>query len=71
MNHKMNKLKKNDIVRFLSEFADGVNEFDYILIEDPDGDRVKVMPLNTNMDFPPVQVVKTDWLLKIEEGKTD
>lgn len=67
----MTKLKKKDIVRFLPEFADGVDEFDYILIEDPDGDRVKVMPLNTNMEFPPVQVVKTDWLLKKEEGKTD
>jgi hypothetical protein len=57
-----NPFKKNDIVRFLPEFEDGESEFDYILIEDPDGDRVKVMPVNTGLEFPPIQVVNVNWL---------
>jgi hypothetical protein len=58
-------LKKGNIVRFLPEFEDGKEEFNYVLLEDPDGGRVKVMPVNSGLEFPPVQVVKTDWLKKI------
>jgi len=63
----MKSYKKGNIVRFLPEFQDGPGEINYILMEDPDGDRVKVMPLNTGMEFPPVQVVKTAWLVKIDK----
>jgi len=31
----MDQLKKSDIVRFLPEYQDGENEFDYVLIEEP------------------------------------
>lgn len=58
----MDVFKKNDIVRFLPEYEDGENEFDYILIEEPDGGRVKVMPLNSGLEIPPVYVVETNWL---------
>ena len=34
---KIGKLKKSDIVRFIPEYEDGEQEFDYVLIEDPDG----------------------------------
>ena len=61
------RLKKNGIVRFIPEFEDGEIEFDYILIEDPEGDRVKVMPLNTGLEFPPVQVVNISWLSRMKE----
>ncbi len=61
----MDRFKKNDIVRFIPEYEDGKNEFSYILIEDPDNGRVKVMPLNSNLEIPPVQVVKTEWLIRI------
>ena len=61
----MIELKKGDIVRFLPEYEDGKKEFDYVLLEDPDGERVKVMPVNSGLEFPPVQVVKTEWLKKI------
>lgn len=60
----MTTLNKGDIVRFLPEYEDGKDEFDYILVEDPDGGRVKVQPLNSGMEFPPIQVVKTEWLMK-------
>lgn len=59
----MDVFKKNDIVRFLPEYEDGENEFDYILIEEPDGGRVKVMPINTGLEFPPLSVVETNWLI--------
>ena len=61
----MIELKIGDIVRFLPEYEDGKKEFDYVLLEDPDGGRVKVMPVNSGLEFPPVQVVKTEWLKKI------
>ena len=61
----MTELKKGDIVRFLPEYEDGKKEFDYVLLEEPDGERVKVMPVNSGLEFPPVQVVKTEWLKKI------
>lgn len=60
---KIGGLKKNDIVRFIPEYEDGEHEFDYVLIEDPDGGRVKVMPINSELEFPPSQVVKTEWLV--------
>lgn len=63
----MGTFKKGDIVRFVPEYQDGEEEFDYILLEDPDGGRVKVMPINTGMEIPPVQVVKTAWLLKMSQ----
>ena len=61
----MSKFKKNDLVKFVPEYEDGGKEFIYILTEDPDGGRVKVMPFNSEMEIPPVQVVKTEWLIKI------
>jgi hypothetical protein len=60
---KIRGLKKNDIVRFIPEYEDGEQEFDYVLIEDPDGARVKVMPINSGLELPPIQVVKTEWLV--------
>lgn len=54
---------KNDIVRFIPEFEDGEQEFDYVLIEDPDGGRVKVMPINSGLEYPPIQVVNIEWLV--------
>lgn len=59
----MSNFKKGDVVHFLPEYKDGEEEFDYILIEDPDGGRVKVMPINSGLEFPPIQVVNTEWLV--------
>lgn len=61
----MDSIKKGNLVKFLPEYENGENEFVYILIEDPDGGRVKVMPFNSGMEIPSVQVVKTDCLKKI------
>jgi len=61
----METFKKGDIVRFVPEYQDKEDDFDYILVEDPDGGRVKVIAINTGIQFPPIQVVKTDWLIKL------
>lgn len=60
----MLSLKKGDIVQFLPAYKDGDFEFDYVLLEDPDGGRVKVRPIGSGLEIPPIQVVKTDWLIK-------
>jgi len=60
---KISSFRKNDIVRFIPEYEDGEQEFDYVLIEDPDEGRVKVMPINSGLEFPPSQVVNTEWLV--------
>ena len=59
--------KKNDIVRFLPEYEDGDSEFDYILIEEPDGDRVIVKPISSGLEIPPIYVAETKWL-KFKSG---
>ena len=61
----MKPLKKGDFISLLPDFKDVEKEFVYILIEDPNGGRVKVMPYNSGMEIPPVQVVKTEWLVKL------
>ena len=61
----MDSFKKGDVVRFIPQYKDGEVEFDYILLEDPDGDRVKVMPISTGLEIPPIQVVKVEWLVKM------
>jgi len=66
----MYQLKKNDIVRFLPEYEDGENEYDYILIEEPDGGRVKVKPINSGLEIPPIYVVETKWL-KLKSAPSD
>ncbi|MCU0473676.1 MAG: hypothetical protein MUC93_09975 [Bacteroidales bacterium] len=45
-------LRKGDIVRFLPEYKDGEIEFDYMLLEDPDGGRVKVIPIGSGLEIP-------------------
>jgi hypothetical protein len=60
----MESLKKGDIVQSLQEYKDGDVESDYILLEDPDGGRVKVMPFSSGLEIPPIQVIKVDWVVK-------
>lgn len=62
----MVSLEEGDLVKFIPEYEDGDDEFVYVLVEDPDGGRVKVIPLNSGLDIPPIQVVKTEWLIKIK-----
>ena len=48
----MDSIKEGKLVKFLPEYENVENEFVYILIEDPDGGRVKVMHFNSGMEIP-------------------
>lgn len=61
----MNDFRKGDLVRFLPDYEDSDNEYVYLLIENPDGGRVKVIPHDSGLEIPPIQVVKTEWLVKL------
>lgn len=61
----MNDFRKGDLVRFIPEYEDSDKEYVYLLIEDPDGGRVKVVPLDSGLEIPPIQDVKTEWLVKL------
>jgi len=52
--------KKGDIVLFKEEYRAEKDNMKYVLILDPDGGRVKVSPLETGLEFPPIEVVKTE-----------
>ena len=57
-------MKKGDVVKFKPEFAFGDAEFDFELLEDPDGGRVKIKLINhtTWKELAPVSVVLLDWI---------
>lgn len=64
---KTYKFKKGDKVTFKDEFSDDKeNEFTYELIENPDGDRVKIQAIDSKLKLPPVEVVKLEWLVPIK-----
>ncbi len=64
----MNEFHKGDLVMFLPDYEDSGKEYVYLLIEEPDGGRVKVVPYNIQLTIPPIQVVKTEWLFKVESN---
>ncbi|MGA7178149.1 MAG: hypothetical protein WBX11_00985 [Thiobacillaceae bacterium] len=56
-------IKKGDIVRIKPEWRDeGDEEFTWIALEDEDGGRVRIAPINTGLPIPPNQIVNTDML---------
>lgn len=59
------EFEKGDIVIFKPEHREENDDLNYVLIEEPDGGRVKVKPIGTGLEFPPIQVVKTDWLVRL------
>lgn len=60
----MNDFRKGDLVRFLPDYEDSNYEYVYFLIEDPDGGGVKVIPYDSGLEIPPIQVVKSEWKIK-------
>ncbi|MBP7507452.1 MAG: hypothetical protein KA807_06515 [Prolixibacteraceae bacterium] len=62
----MSDFRKGDLVRFLPDYEDSDEEYIYLLIEDPDGGRVKVVPHNSGLEIPPVQIVRTEWLINLK-----
>lgn len=60
-------IKKNDIIRIRPEFRDeGDDSLIWIALEDEDGGRVRIAPVNTGLKFPPNQIVNTEMIDKAE-----
>ena len=58
-------IKAKDILRIKSEYQDeGDDLLVWIALEDEDGGRVRIAPLNTGLKFPPNQVVSTEMIDK-------
>lgn len=56
-------IKKGDEVRIKPEWQDAGDEaLFWVAIEDEDGGRVRIAPINTSLKFPPNQVVETSML---------
>jgi len=57
-------MKKGDVVKYKPEFAFGDAEFDFELIEDPDGGRVKIKLINhpLSLSLPPTFLVLLEWI---------
>lgn len=54
-------IKAKDLLTIKPEFQDeGDKDLVWIALEDEDGGRVRIFPLNTGMSFPPNQVVNTE-----------
>ena len=58
-------IKARDIVRIKPEYQDeGDDLFVWIALEDEDGGRVRIAPLNTGLKLLPNQVVSTEMIEK-------
>ena len=60
-------IKAKDIIKIKTEFQDeGDDSLIWIALEDEDGGRVKISPLNTGLELPPNQVVTTEMIYKAD-----
>lgn len=63
-------IKAKDIIKIKPEFQDkGDDSLIWIALEDEDGGRVRISPLNTGLKFPPNQVVATEMIYKADQPK--
>jgi hypothetical protein len=59
-------IKAKDTVQIKPEFQDaGDSELVWVALEDEEGGRVRIAPVNTGMQFPPNQVVTTEMLVPV------
>lgn len=57
-------IKAKDIIKIKPEYQDaGDSQLVWMAIEDEDGGRVRIAPINSGMTFPPNQVVTTEMLV--------
>lgn len=58
-------IKAKDIIRIKPEYQDdGDDSLVWIALEDEDGGRVRIAPLNTGLTFPPNQIISTEMIDK-------
>lgn len=59
----MKTIQRGDAVRILPQWQDpGDDKLTWIALEDEDGGRVRISPINSGMTIPPNYVVHTDML---------
>jgi len=59
-------IKAKEVVQIKPEFQDkGDSDLVWIALEDEDGGRVRIAPVNTGLAFPPNQVVTTEMLVPV------
>lgn len=62
-------IKARDVVRIKPEYQDeGDDSLVWMALEDEDGGRVRISPLNTGMKLPPNQVVSIEMLVKANQA---
>lgn len=56
-------IKQGDIVKLKPAYQDsGDDKYTWHAIEDEDGGRVRIMPIDTKLSHPPNYVVEVNWL---------
>jgi len=61
-------IRAKDTVQIKPEFQDsGDKQLIWIALEDEDGGRVRIAPINTGMKYPPNQVVTTEMLVPVAQ----
>jgi len=56
-------VKKGQVVKLKPAYQDpGDDKYIWQAIEDEDGGRVRIMPTDTKLSYPPNYVVETSWL---------
>ena len=62
-------IKKADVVKIKQQYQDkGDESFTWVALEDEDGGRVRIAPLNTGLNFLPNEIVDTN-MLEVEVSK--
>lgn len=63
-------IKAKDLIRIRPEYQDeGDDSLVWMALEDEDGGRVRIAPLDTGLKFPPNQVVTTKMIEKVGNDK--
>lgn len=53
-------IKAKDIIKIKPEYQDeGDDSLVWVAVEDEDGGRIRIAPLNSGLKFPPNQIVST------------
>lgn len=59
--------KQKDVIKIRPEYQDeGDEELIWIALEDEDGGRIRIAPLNTGLTLPPNQIVTVDMIIKAD-----
>ena len=59
-------IRRGDVVAVLPAWRDaGESDWQYVAVEDQDGDRVRLTAIGWDGAFPPRYVYRAEWLVKV------